>query len=340
MNIDISAVIPTLNREKTLKRVIEALLAQTYPKDKYEIIIVDDGSTDGTAKMVEDIIRNCKGGFQTRLAPTIIYIKQDPSKRGPAGANNLGIKTANGKYILFMNDDVIADKNLISEHMKSHESIVKAYCPPAGRAGNTPQQTPPRYIVQGRVINTSSLKDLGKKHEGYAGGYSDMSFGYFTTWNCSVEKALLVKAGLFDEDFRDLCWEDVEFGFRLRKLGVKQKYNKDAFGYHFRHVFNLDQIDGVKTKSVNMGKNAIMYYKKHPQIDVKISTESFWLPMAFQSMMKQIVRVVGKDRIIPYMKHLDKKKHHRLLSFLVGLAGKYWYLSGVKEAKLKKKKFK
>lgn len=322
MLIDISVVIPTLNREKTLKRVLQALIDQEYPKDKYEIVVVDDGCTDRTGEMVGGMMGSCRIGFRT--CPSLAYVKQSPGKRGPAGANNLGIKTAAGKYILFMNDDVIADKHLIAEHMKTHTDNV----------GNGRDRS--NIIVQGRVINTSSLEDLGKKTEGYQGGYSDLSFGYFTTWNCSISKELLEKAGLFDEDFKDLCWEDVEFAYRLRKLGVKQNYNKAAFGYHFRHEFSLKQLDWVRTKSINMGRNAMIYYRKHPKLDVKISTESFWLPMVLRSMLSAAIKLIGKKRIMVYLEKLEKQKRHRLFAFFVGLAGKYWYWTGVAQARKQK----
>lgn len=308
MPIDISIVIPTVNREQILKKVLQALLDQTYPKEKYEIIVVDDGSNDGTPQMIKSLIDLQKN---PKTHEIIRYLRQVEGKKGPAAANNLGIRNANGNYILFLNDDVIADARLIEEHIKYHEQYKD-------------------IIVQGRVINTSSLEDLGKKHAGYSGGYSDLSFGYFTTWNCSIKIDLLLKAGLFDEDFRNLCWEDVELGYRLRKFGVRQKYNRDAFGYHFRKEFDLKDLDWVKRKSVNMGLNAIMYYRKHPVLEVKISTQCFWLPLAFHSLLKLMIKFARKEKIMDKLSGFEKNSNKRLLGFFVGLAGYYWYLSGVK----------
>ena len=314
--IDISAVIPTYNRKDILLRTIKGLFEQTYPKDRFEIIIVDDGSDDGT----EESVRAFHKLPQQFSHPSIIYLRQSPDKKGPAAANNLGIMNASGEYILLLNNDVIADSHLIEEHMKTHK-ICKSLR----------MQAPTKdFIVQGRVINTSSLEDLKKGHQGYSGGYSNISFGYFTTWNISVKKQLLIDAGLFDEDFRDLCWEDVEFGFRLRKMGIKQINNKDAFGYHFRHEFFMKDIDKIKDKSIKMGKNAMIYYRKHPCIEVKISTESFWLPMMIRCVLALSISLIGKKRIYDYMKALEKRKKLRMLAFLVGLAGKYWYLSGIR----------
>ena len=297
---DISVVIPTYNRKNILKRTLEALLDQTYPKDRYEIIVVDDSSTEDIKGMIKDF--------------PVVYLRQSPDKKGPAAANNLGIKSASGEYILLLNNDVIADKRLIEEHMRSHEGFEDC-------------------IVQGRVINTSSMEDLTKGHKGYSGGYSNISFGYFTTWNLSIKRQILTDAGLFDEDFRNLCWEDVEFGFRLRKIGIKQINNKNAFGYHFRHEFLMKDIDKVKDKSIKMGVNAMIYYRKHPCLEVKISTETFWLPMMMQRIFTSFINAIGRKRIYDLMSGLEKKGSLRLLSFMVGLAGKYWYWTGVRAAR-------
>lgn len=302
---DISVVIPTVNRKKILRRVIEGLIKQTYPADRFEVVIVDDNSTDGTQDTVKEL---------RQIHNNIKYIKQLPGKKGPAAANNLGIRNAAGDFILFINDDVIPDMHMLEEHMKYHNKYQN-------------------IIVQGKVINTSSLDELGKRHDGYSGGYGKLSFGYFTTWNCSIKKELLIKVGMFDEDFINLCWEDVELGLRLRKLGIRQKYNKKAFGYHYRSEFSMKQLGRVREKSINMGKNAMIYYKKHPNLEVKISTQSFWLPCTLHSIIKFAIYIAGKERLVDWLNSLEKKGRKRLLGFFVGLSGWYWYITGVKAAK-------
>ncbi len=302
---DISVVIPTVNREKILRRVIEGLIKQTYPADRFEVVIVDDNSTDGTQDTVKEL---------RQIHNNIRYIKQLPGKKGPAAANNLGIKNAAGDFIFFINDDVIPDMHMLEEHMKYHNKYQN-------------------ITVQGKVINTSSLEELGKRHDGYSGGYGKLSFGYFTTWNCSIRKELLIKAGMFDEDFINLCWEDVELGLRLRKLGIRQKYNGKAFGYHYRSEFSMKQLGRVREKSINMGKNAMIYYKKHPNLEVKISTQSFWLPYTLHGIIKFAIYIAGKERLVDWLNSLEKKGRKRLLGFFIDLSGWYWYITGVKAAK-------
>ncbi|MFA4819937.1 MAG: glycosyltransferase family A protein [Candidatus Aenigmatarchaeota archaeon] len=92
--IDISVIIPTYNKKNMLIGLIKALRNQDYPKKNYEIIVVDDGSNDGTEELVKSI-----------KTTNTIYIKQINS--GPAEARNKGIKIARGKIITFIDDDCI-----------------------------------------------------------------------------------------------------------------------------------------------------------------------------------------------------------------------------------------
>ena len=94
----------------------------------------------------------------------------------------------------------------------------------------------------------------------------------------------------------------------------------------------MKDIDKVKDKSLKMGRNAIIYFRKHPTFEVKISTESFWLPMTGQSFLTFFIALIGRKRIHDYMQDLENRNRYRLLAFFVGLAGKYWYWTGVKEA--------
>lgn len=301
--MDISIIIPTLNRREILKKCLGYLFNQTYIKDKYEIIVVDDGSTDGTQGMVQSLTPPCR----------LKYLKQDPSKKGPAAANNLGIKAAQGKYILFVNNDIMAPPNLTQEHMRFHENSEN-------------------IIVQGPAINTTNFENPFQTTKEYT-GYSNIQMGYFITWNVSINRELLIKAGLFDEDFRKPSWEDIELGFRLRKLGIKQKFNRHAQGYHYRAPFSLDDLLKIKKKSIDMGHNAVLYYGKHPGFETKIATGAWWGMLLFNELRGFLAKkVIGIDRIMRLYKWLYGHKWPRTLALTLGWAGKYWYMKGVKEA--------
>ena len=93
----ISVIIPTYNRKDILIKCLNALNKQTLSHTAYEVIVVDDGSNDGT----EDAIKNLQ------LACKFTYLRQE--NKGPGAAKNLGIKHATGELLLFINDDIIAD---------------------------------------------------------------------------------------------------------------------------------------------------------------------------------------------------------------------------------------
>ena len=102
-----SIVVPTYNRKERLRQCINALLKQNF--DDYELVIVDDGSTDGTEEMVKDLQKK-----------NIIYLKQE--NKGPSAARNFGVEKSNGKFIAFTDDDCIVEKNWLKELLKGFDN--------------------------------------------------------------------------------------------------------------------------------------------------------------------------------------------------------------------------
>jgi len=113
----VSIVIPTYNRKKRLLRLFESIVKSDYPSDKLEIIIVDDASTDGTNEVMEKI----KRGHKLK----VIYIRNF-RERLVSTCKNLGLKKASGKYILFIDDDLVvapdAIRNLVA-YAEKNKSI-------------------------------------------------------------------------------------------------------------------------------------------------------------------------------------------------------------------------
>lgn len=103
----ISVIIPTYNREKTIKRCIDSVLNQTYPV--YEIIIVDDGSTDKTLSIIE-----------REFGDSVIVIRQ--KHKGAQVARNKGIKLSKGEYIAFLDSDDCLTTSSLSDRVKVFES--------------------------------------------------------------------------------------------------------------------------------------------------------------------------------------------------------------------------
>src|SRR5579862_3767242 len=106
--MDISVVIPTYNRREVVRGSLETLFRQSLPPSQFEIIVVVDGSTDGTA----DSLRSLNPPCRFRL------IEQE--NRGPAGARNTGFRSAESELVLFLDDDMRCDPALLTAHIAAH----------------------------------------------------------------------------------------------------------------------------------------------------------------------------------------------------------------------------
>ncbi len=203
----ISLVIPTHNRKDTLRRCLATAASQDYPD--CEIIVVDDGSADGTGEMVQ------------REFPQVHYIRQERN-RGPAAARNQGIEAATGEMIAFTDDDCLLPPDFLSRLADGYRRYPEA----AGVGGylEAPEellQTNPfaRYeaYVTHRIYHAGAEEYLGG-FECPAGGTNSMSY----------RKAALLEVGGFDESFpyaagedADLKWRVVQRGYRLLYVPVK-----------------------------------------------------------------------------------------------------------------------
>src|SRR4029453_8687558 len=105
----ISVIIPTFNRAAMLADTLESFAAQSISKNRYEVIVVDDGSKDATP----EVCRNFGSPIQLK------YLHIENS--GISAAKNTGILMSRGRILLFCDDDDIADSHLLEEHLKAHE---------------------------------------------------------------------------------------------------------------------------------------------------------------------------------------------------------------------------
>ncbi|RCV66164.1 Glycosyltransferase involved in cell wall bisynthesis [Methanophagales archaeon] len=198
-NLIVSVVISTYNRKELLKECIESLFDQTYPKDKYEIIIVDDGSIDKTKEMVK--------GLMKKSPCSLRYFKQE--NKGPATARNKGIKNAMGEIIAFTDDHCIADKDWLFH-------ISSCFFRNSNISG-----------VRGKV----KLNSEGPLAEALT-KYIYKSKGSFATNNIAYKKKVLEEIDGFDESFPLPASEDIDLGLRIINKGHIIKYEDKAIVWH------------------------------------------------------------------------------------------------------------
>lgn len=231
--MEVSVVIATKDRRPFLERALESLQAQT-DAPSFEIVVVDNGSTDDTAAAVG---RYAESGLAVR------YLREPQPNRGKA--RNRGVESARGRYVLFCDDDVRLPGGWIAAHV-------------AAQRGEA-------YVVNGPIVNVSSY-DLSPKPS--AGNYSR---AFLCTCNASLTKKSFERVGGFDERFDLYGWEDTELGVRLREAGYAWKFAWDAFLWHVK-LATGDALEIEGRKAVEKARMARRFLEKHPSRRAQLAT--------------------------------------------------------------------
>jgi GT2 family glycosyltransferase len=207
----VSVILPTHNRLDRLKRVLAGLEHQSYALDDFEVIVVSDGSSDGT------------DAYLAALKTPLHFRSVTQPNQGVAAARNNGLKHATGELVLFIDDDVVPTPQLIAEHVRIH----------AEQADDVivlgPMLTPDNFVMSPWVRWEQAM--LAKQYRAMLSGKYQPSARQFYTGNTSLARAHLIAAGGFDANFRRA--EDVELAYRLAQRSLRFIFNPDAIGYHY-----------------------------------------------------------------------------------------------------------
>ena len=247
----VSVVIPTYNRRPILEKCLLALeRQQACPEiDRYEVVVVDDGSTDGTP----DWLRGAAERF-----PHVRLIEQ--SHGGPAEGRNRGVDHAHGDVIVFIDSDLVVTDSFLSCHASS---LVRSWEARGDRL----------CFTYGAVVNTANFEQpTAERHK-----LRDLSWAYFATGNVAIAKEVLQRAGLFDIGFRLYGWEDLELGERLRRMGVQLIKCPAAVGYHWHPALTLDQIPRLIEVEGERARMGLVFFRKHPTRRVRFIIQFTWL---------------------------------------------------------------
>ena len=247
----VSVVIPTYNRRPILEKCLLALeRQQVSPEiDRYEVVVVDDGSTDGTP----DWLRGAAERF-----PHVRLIEQ--SHGGPAEGRNRGVDHAHGDVIVFIDSDLVVTDSFLSCHASS---LVRSWEARGDRL----------CFTYGAVVNTANFEQpTAERHK-----LRDLSWAYFATGNVAIAKEVLQRAGLFDTGFRLYGWEDLELGERLRRMGVQLIKCPAAVGYHWHPALTLDQIPRLIEVEGERARMGLVFFRKHPTRRVRFIIQFTWL---------------------------------------------------------------
>lgn len=248
MSFKISVIIPTFNRSRSLREALKHLENQSY-KEIFEVIVVDDWSTDNTVNMLQLYgVRKFK----------LTIISQENRKQW--AARNNWVDHCSGSLIIFIQDDIWVSENFLLEHANFHIANLD------------------ENIVS--IWNTHWTKDLqnDKFHQflDWSTGsifpsplfdywslidWKQTDFFHFYTNNLAIKKSFFQKER-FDEKFNSYGWEDIELWFRLYKRWMKIYYVMHAIWYH-NHEYTFENfLDREKKVALNKG----LLIKLHPDI--------------------------------------------------------------------------
>lgn len=283
----ISVIVPHYDRFSLLRRCLSGLRQQTDAD--FEIVLVDDGSTDAVAPWLKDWIEHW---------PRLHWLALSQN-RGRAAARNAGIHAARGELIVFLDCDMEVGPDFVAAHRRFH------------------LQKGSRFIGQGRIIGTQAMD-----HKPLPSVWTDASRARFATGNVSVERGILVRLGGFDEDFSAYGFEDLELGFRLARAGWRSLPVSDAVSWHYEPMPAAPDWQADLAKERERGKGAALFYSKHPCLETRLLAQLTPL----HPLLDALPRLGGLISDEQWLHWIDKLKASRpklALALYRGLLNRY-----------------
>ena len=238
----VSVIVPAYNSGKTLEVCLKSLSKQTFPSEKYEVIIVNDGSTDNTNIILSSL-------------PYVYLFKviHHSKNRGHAAARNTGIKNAKGDSLIFLDSDMEVEEDFIEKHVSYHGKsgvigVLGSILPDI----ENPYDKYQRYLYESK--RGAAKFDINKP----------IPFNTFIFNNTSIKRTIFEKTGLFDENIKMYGGEDTEFSYRVWKHYPDGLYHDPSILVIHHHYRTIEQaLDIIE----EFGEKVVPYLiKKHPDL--------------------------------------------------------------------------
>jgi GT2 family glycosyltransferase len=307
----LSVAIASHNRRESLAAVLEALGRQTYPPDRFEVVAVLDGSSDGSAERARGL----------ELPYSLRVLEQE--NRGLAATRNRGAAEAANPVVLFMDDDIVAEPPYLAEHAAAHRRaqdrhVALGYCPPAVTAGDY-------WSLAVRAWWEDFFRY--KAEPAHQWTFYDFSDG-----TASLPRDLLLEVGGFDEDLADS--QDEELGLRLLERGVRFGYYPAAKAWH--------HLDTSLSTALRMAREAgradVRFGQKHPHVKARLRFARYSAPGGGVSNRHLLAhRHAGLgERLVPAVLRaldvLEALKLRRAWGRLVDALWTFAYVRGLRDA--------
>lgn len=239
-----SVIIPSHDRRSLLLQVLEGLVAQSVGADRFEVLVVLDGCTDGSAAALE--AWRARGGL-----PSLRVLSQP--RQGQSTARAHGAREARARVLVFVDDDVVPAPTLLATHLRWHAAGEPVVVLGDYHVARSPDSTPYELVVW------AWWEDLffRRSRPGRLPAYRDVCTG-----NLSVRREDFLAVGGFDTSFRGYGGEDYDLGYRLKRHGVRLIADPAATAAHY-HVTRPAQ---VLRQMRQEGANDVRLGRKHPPL--------------------------------------------------------------------------
>jgi GT2 family glycosyltransferase/peptidoglycan/xylan/chitin deacetylase (PgdA/CDA1 family) len=234
----LSVVVPTYQRRDLLGRTLPTILDQDTGRDGFEVVVVVDGSTDGTVELLAE-----------RFSGRALQVLSQPNC-GPARARNAGIRVARGELVLLLDDDILCPPGLLAAHLAAHgrggRKVV--FGPVLGLEGDSTAAELTRLALDDYYRRMRDEWDPNTAPTAYAAP------------NTSLPRQALLAAGGFDPRFA-CAHEDADLGLRLRAMGLPFEHLADAITYQ---VFTKSAQSLAIADAAVHGRGEILLCRTHP----------------------------------------------------------------------------
>ena len=273
-NIFFSVVIPTYERPDDLRICLNSLSKDIQlGSPSYEIIVTDDSKSDESRSMVE------------KEFPDVSWGKG--KQNGPAGNRNAGVVRAKGEWIVFLDDDCIAQEAYLNAYAKAIKD------------------NPEIQVFEGRIFADRPRKTWAEESPENEDG------GMLWTSNLCIRRKLFVQLGGLDEKF-EVAYEDVEFALRLRQLGYNHHFSYNASVCHPWRPVTANKSNWKKAGY--QFQELLIFLNKHPDQYQFHSTKVF---------IKNAMRGLFKDIILGIFKFRGKGNLYKLSKIICSLKAAY-----------------
>jgi glycosyltransferase involved in cell wall biosynthesis len=257
----VSIVIPTYNRKDLLRETLQSLAQQTYPSDRFEIIVVDDGSSDGTQEITAEA-----------FPFTLRYVQQH--NQGDAAARNFGAQQSQADILVFLDDDILVEPDyltcLIQAPTMYQNSIVvgtwdlwRTKTPRLSHSSQT-------LLASGAYYTRFAFAEDSSDGSDHTVTVAELPFRDIQSNNMCLRREAYFKIGMMEplEFSGSSMWCDLDFTYRAYRQGFKFLRSIKAICWHRDH--SADTLDDFKKRMRVAAYRSVTLFQKHPELLVHI----------------------------------------------------------------------